>query len=303
MAGSAPVERKVIMVTKRLSILLLLAAAACGPTPEQREQLEQVQQIPVLTSERDSLLLQVADNARLMSEISAEIVKVQAAGTSGAQEGPMSREAVLENIRGLTARLEQSEARLVETQRRLQASGNESVELRRTVQDLQSTITNQRETITSLTDQMSQVRAENVQLTTEVSDLSQRTVALAEENLNLTTRVNTVYYVVGTKDDLIQRGIVTEEGGSRVLFVFGKAGKTLVPGRNLSPADFTAVDMRELVEIPLPMPDREYQIVSRQDLTALATQPDEEGRFQGAIQIAEPDRFWEKARFLIIVER
>src|SRR2546429_6341430 len=36
------------------------------------------------------------------------------------------------------------------------------------------------------------------------------------------------YYVVGTKDELEQKGIITEEGGARFLFVLWKSGKTLV---------------------------------------------------------------------------
>src|SRR3989454_11609677 len=70
----------------------------------------------------------------------------------------------------------------------------------------------------------------------------------------------TVYYVVGTKDELEQKGIITEEGGARFLFVLWKSGKTLVPSRNLDPGVFTVADRRHFTELPLPESDKEYRI-------------------------------------------
>jgi hypothetical protein len=293
---------KVIMMQCRSFIVLLIGLAACGPSEEQEQQLTE---FPQVTAERDSLLVQVADNARLMNEISAELVRVQTASTAGGAEAPAaSRETILANIRTLTARLDSSEARLGQTEKRLAASGQENRSLRNTIRDLQGTIENQKEALTAINEQLAQAQQENVRLGTENTTLTERSVALAEENMALTTRENTVYYVVGTKDDLIRRGLVTEEGGSRVLFVFGKRGKTIVPARDLDPAQFTAIDLREVTEIPLPSPAGEYQIVSRQDLTALETQPDAEGRIRApALRIADPQRFWGTGRYLIVVQR
>src|SRR5947199_8537513 len=85
----------------------------------------------------------------------------------------------------------------------------------------------------------------------------------------MATEANTVYYIVGTKDELEQRGIVREEGGARFLFVLWKSGKTLVPSRNLDPTAFTPFDRRALSEIPLPAADKEYPIYSLHDASAL----------------------------------
>src|SRR5439155_1119183 len=84
---------------------------------------------------------------------------------------------------------------------------------------------------------------------------------------NMSTINNTVYYVVGTKDELEQKGVIQEEGGARFLFVLWKSGKTLVPARNLDPGAFTVADRRHFTELPLPAADKEYRIVSRQDST------------------------------------
>jgi hypothetical protein len=290
------------MMQCRRFIVLLIGLVACGPN---EEQTQQIAQLPVVSSERDSLLVQVADNARLMSEISAELARVQTASTAGGAEAPVvSRETVLSNIRGLTSRLDSSEARLAQSQKRIQALGQQSSALRRTVEDLQKSIESQKETIASLTEQVAQTQQENVRLSGENTTLTERSVALAEENTALIDRSNAVWYIIGTKDELISKGIITEEGGSRVLFVFGKSGKTLVPARNLDQTQFTQIDLRNVTELPLPAPDREYQIVTRQDLGALETPLTAEGRIRAAsIRISDAPRFWANNRYLIVVQR
>jgi regulator of replication initiation timing len=208
---------------------------------------------------------------------------------------------MLTQVRQLTARSAESEEKLQASEKRIASMNRESGELKnavasmqRTVTEFQSVISNQKTTIASLMEQVSALQTENTRLATRTAELSD-TVSV------MTARDNTVYYIIGTKDELVRRGIVTEEGGSRVLFVFGKRGKTIVPARDLDPAQFTAIDQREVTEIPLPEADHDYRIASRQDLTGLATPPGEDGKIRGTITIADPERFWENNRFLIIV--
>lgn len=298
------------MSTAKLSALAcLLALAACGPDAETERRLAA---IDTISAEKDSLLVQVAENARLMSEIGAELARVYApAASAGAAEAPIAitRANLLDDIRTLTTRLQESEARLAESEERIGALSGERGGFERTIGDLRATIANQKQTIASLTSQVEALREENTRLAEANVTLSESNVTLSEENLALADtlslleeRENTVYYVIGTKDDLVQRGLITEEGGSRVLFVFGKRGKTLVPARDLDPAQFVMADRRTFGEVPLEA-GKEYTIVSRQDFAALDPAPGEEGRVSGMLRIADPDRFWSGGRYLILVER
>ena len=126
------------------------------------------------------------------------------------------------------------------------------------------------------------------------------TVLTLEDTLSvMQQRENTVYYIVGTKNDLKERGIVVEEG-SKFLF-FGK--KALVPGRDLNPEDFTAIDRLAQRSIAVPDSTEEYRIVSRQALAYLDTETDKNGKFRGDLVINSPDAFWEPSKYLIIVEQ
>ncbi|HLB81880.1 MAG TPA: hypothetical protein VJJ54_02220, partial [Gemmatimonadales bacterium] len=162
-------------------------------------------------------------------------------------------------------------------------------DLAATMQNLQGVIENQKETIDALNQQVETLTAENL--------------ALKDTLENMSTISNTVYYVVGTKDELERKGVIQEEGGARFLFVLWKSGKTLVPARNLDPSEFTQADRRHFTELPLPEPDKEYRIVSRQDTSALDTPPDHDGKLSGhAVKIADTARFWANSKYLIIVE-
>jgi hypothetical protein len=239
-----------------------------------------------------------------MSEISAEVARVQTASQAGAQEvsATPDPETFRESIKGITKRIEESETRLAESQKRIQTLTRESrnqqtkvAELTKTIEDFQATIANQKLTIESLNTQITELQTQNVELVTQNTQL----VTTVED---LSTRDKTVYYVIGTKEELLEKGIIEEEGGSRVLFVFGKRGKTLVPGRNLNMSMFNAIDRTTVTSIPMPSPDAGYTIVSRQDHSALETPPDEKGRIHGELRVADPERFWAVSKVLILVQ-
>lgn len=271
----------------------LMALVGCGPSEEVRQKLNE---LALATAQRDSLLQEVADNARLMSEISAELAEVQIEGDRlvVAAESPMQarRDSILERIRYVTARVEETEGRLRQSRARVRALTTLSDSLRatleQTIANYESVIDAQRETIAQLTEQMEALHAENVQLAAQVDTLEAET--------------NTVFYVIGTKEELLERGIVQKEGGARFLFIFGKRGETLVPARELDENAFTPIDRREVTEIELPVADEKYRIVSRQDVAFLETPPDEKGRVSGNLRITAPEEFWSGSKYLIIVQ-
>jgi hypothetical protein len=286
-----------------VAALAAIAVGACnrGPSPEVQAQLAQLQTV---SAEKDSLLSQVAENARLMSEISAQLVTVsdreRLAKVGAAAESPIaaSRDSLRAMVGDVTTRIARAEERLKASQRRIQAltraSDSARAQFEATIADLQATIENQKTTIGVLTSRVEALQSENVQLATEKAALTDTVEQLVEAQ-------NTAYYVVGTKQELLDRGLVTEVGGHRVLFIFGKAGKTLVPATDLDPTDFTAIDLRTATDIPLPDSAAAYKIVSRQNTQFLAAPPDQSGKVRGSLRITSPLEFWTPSKFLILV--
>lgn len=284
-------------------VLAALGALACdrGPDPAVQAQLAE---LTTLAAEKDSLLRQVAENARLMSDISAQLVTVadpeRLARVAEGSESPVaaSRDSLRVMVNDVTDRLTTMETRLAESRRRVQrldrASDSARAAFDQAITDLQTTMTNQRTTIAFLSERLEVLQTENVQLASEKAALADTVEQLLDEQ-------NTAYYIVGTKDELLAQGIVTEEGGSRVLFIFGKRGKTLVPARDLDTALFTPIDLRTTTELELPDSTAAYRIASRQNLDYLAEPPDEDGKIRRALRITSAEEFWLPSKFLIIV--
>lgn len=287
--------RKTLATTGLVTVLAVLALAGCGPSQQVKQQIASLQ---AAAAERDSLMNEVSENAKLMSDISAEIARTEARRSAVAQgEAPptmVTRDSILAGIKGLVARLDTTQRRLVRSERRVRALGGRAVALRKTLADLQQTVANQKETITNLTDQVNQLQQQNARLTVQYT-------ALSDTVTHMVTKANTDYYVIGTKQQLLSSGIVKQEGGHRILFIFGKAGQVLVPSASLDSTQFTPLDARETTNIPLPDSAASYRIVSNQDLSALQTPPAKDGTIRGAIQIADPARFWSTSRYLIVV--
>jgi hypothetical protein len=276
--------------------IALVAAVACkqGPTPDVQARLDSLNNV---AQQRERMVQELAENSRFLSEISAELAKVRAPikKLRVSSESPLraSRDSLIQKVRYITAKVNESDAKLMESAQRIRELTTLSDSLRttlgETVTNYQSVIAAQKATIDDLTEQINQFSADKIALVDSVNSLQEK--------------VNTVYYVIGTRDELLQRGIIVKEGGSRFLFVFWKQGETVQPARELDPAEFHAIDKSKVVEIPLPGAEGPYRIASRQDVRGLATPPGEHGEIAGdRLKIADPEEFWKTSKFLILVQ-
>jgi hypothetical protein len=282
------------------SVLALLGALACNRvSPQVQAHIDSLQ---TAADERDRLVQEMAQNNRMVSDISVELAKVQVRGklnVSGESPSQAARDSVVQKVHYIATQLNATQSQLRQSERRIRGLTSISDSLRSTlaatIANYDSVVSMQREQLTTIAAQLDSLKGENVALTTA-------NLALKDTVGDLSLRENTVYYVIGTKDDLTSRGIVDETGGSRFLFIFWRSGKSLQPSRSLDPGAFTAIDKRQVTTIAFPDSTKSYRIASRQDLSALATPPDADGKLHGRIQIASPDRFWASSKYLIIVE-
>ena len=233
--------------------------------------------------------------ARTLADVTAELTKVQMRNLQVSTESPAAaqHDSLVQTIRYVVAKVNDADTRLRANARQIRNLTHISDSLRTTLEatiaSLQETIALQRDQITALTATVDTLRFQNVALTDTVS--------------NMTVRENTVYYVIGTKDQLQAKGLIVQEGGSRVFWVLWKTGTTLQPARELDAAQFTAIDRRQVTEIPLPVSTGTYRILSRQNANSLETKPDADGHLSGpTLRIASPGQFWVNSKFLIILQ-
>jgi hypothetical protein len=274
------------MKVVKFTLAALFLAAGCGTSAETERKLAELEQA---NAQKDSLMQEVALSSRLISDVSVELAQVQVRGNKlqVSSESPItaSRDTMMAKLRYVVTRVAESERQLGQSRSRIKRLTSISDSLRATldstVTNLQTVIVSQKTTIDFLTDQVNNLTVENVALKDSMA---------------------TVYYVVGTRDELKKRGILVEQGGSRVLFVLWRTGRTLQPARNLDPTMFTAIDSRTVTEIPLPDPSGEYRVASLQDLSYVAEQR-RHNKYVGtpALTITSPVDFWRASKFLIII--
>lgn len=296
---------------------LALLAAACSQEGQVAQRIPadssqyfrtQVEQMTTVAAAKDSLVRDLAETTRLLSDINTEILKVSNVRkpvepvVGGEGMATNDRAAVLKRVQDLTTRLKGNESRLAASQKRLKQLTSESDSLKTTLGDLQATIDGLQATLESQRNTIATLEADLTGTKQQVATLSEEKAVLTDTLSAVTTRENTVYYIIGTRKDLKDKGIITEEGGTRFL-IFTRTGEVIKPGATLDPSAFTVVDRRNLTEIKLPDPTKEYQLVTNQNIAYSNIPLDAKGRVKGSLQISSPERFWGQAKYLILVER
>ncbi len=292
----------------------LLALTACGPSKKEYDTA--LTESKTMAAEKDSLLTEVLENTKLVNDLNTELAKATSVGVSPvvAGESPASQKAeerqiLLGKVREVVARLSETEANLAKSKARVQAVSAKDTKLiaqieeyQKAISDLKTSMEQQEETFQAIIeDQRGEIAALGTQLDTvrsTVNTLGMEKVALKDTVTTLTRYKNTVYYVSGTKDELLQKGVIVSEGHKFLFF----GSKTIAPARNLSPEAFTALDKIQDSVIALPKTDREYQIISRQSLDFLSAGLAKDGKLTGALHIASPEQFWSPSKYLILVE-
>lgn len=297
-------------------VLLALATAACQgggtglaariPSDSTEYYRTQAQQLTTISSQKDSLLTELSETTKLITDVSGELATIRtdtknAPVVAGEGSRVDERAEVLNKVRALVSRVRQSEARLAAARRRVENLSGTNDSLRtaltayaNTITELQGVVESQKATIATLNEQVTA-------LSGQVTTLSEEKRVLTDTVSVMTERENEIYYVVGTKKELMDRGVIQQEGGTRFL-VFTRTGETLAPARVLDPQQFTRADKRTLSEIALPKPDKEYRIVSRHDLAYAEADQMNNGKFKGTLRITSPQQFWAPSKYLIIVE-
>lgn len=290
----------------RKTLLLMAAALVATACVSKSEHERQLARAAALSAEKDSLLGEVVATSQFIAEVNVEIDQVRSGQPVNSRAGEMealspteARAQLLARVSELTARVKTSEERLAQGRRRIAAltAGNAELagKLDSTVASFQTLLDNQKAEIVALVEQVTALTAQNAQLREANTALVAEGESLKADRESLLIENNTVYWVAGSREDLIKRGIIEQRGGMLGI------GRTTVLARTLDASEFTEVDRRELSELALPKPDRSYRIISPNDMSGLDAAPTD-GRFKGALRIADPVSFWRPSRFLVLVE-
>jgi hypothetical protein len=260
----------------------------------------QLAQARAVSAQQDSLMQGFQQTTQLLADMDKELSKVKGLqshlplnvrGEGNGDPQAAYRASLLGKVQEVTALLAKSRSRVAALNAKNKELGSSVSQYEATIANLQSMLEQNKLDLAALN-----LRVDS--LTTANSSLASSNAAIADTVTDLRKAANTVYYVVGTKSDLMKRGIVVEEG-SKFLF-FGH--KALVPARKLDPSAFTPINKWDDAPIALHIVDRPYKVVSRQDPTLIESAQSANGKPNGELHITEPAQFWGPSKYLIIVE-
>jgi hypothetical protein len=302
---------------KRLSLVLALTVLA-GATACDRGKLRELARVDSLRSDslvriKDEMLNEVMTSTQFVSDLNGEIAKLKTPVKAGLTAKPSNestvaqaaadRDAVAQRVRELVARLDSSESRMASLRSRVATLSKHDDQLtqqvalyEKTIADLRDAAERQRAELQTVIDE------QNLKITALNTDnvrLAGEKTALTDTVGRLTIEKNTAYYVVGTRSELVKKGVLVEEGHRSFLGLLGS--RPVAPARSLDPAQFVKIDRSR--DLTIPLPEGEYSIVTRQDLGFATAAAKNDDRIKGSLTVDRPEKFWEPSKFLVLVRR
>jgi hypothetical protein len=287
---------------RAVPVLALAVLAACtGETKKQLTELAHADSIrsDSLAAVKQELLEAVLASAEFMNDINSQlaqarflVTKPTVMGTAEIPDPNRERNEVVAKIGHLVSRLDSVQTRLSSARasvailtRRDSALMVKVAEFEKSVADLQAAAETQRAEFLAVIDGQGK----------KIAGLTTHVGALTDSVGRLTTEKNTAYVVIGTREELIKKGVLVPEGSKKFLVAGARPVK---PARNLDPTVFTKID--RTVDRTIVLPAGNYEIVSRQN-AAYASPAAKKGKITGILSIEEPEQFWESSPYLIIV--
>lgn len=277
-----------------ISAATLCMLVACGGNNEQTQQtLEEVskQELAQALAERDSLLALVGDVAIGLEQIK-QLENIMTVAVAHPETAGKQRAQIMADIASLKESVQQRKKQLEALETKLGKSTINNKTLQQTVKALREQIDTQMEEIESLKQQLDEANKNIAGLKTEVDSLgiTVETVtgernAAREASVKLENALNTCYYVVATKSELKQAGII-ETGFLR---------KTKLMKADFDRGQFVISDKRMLNTLPLKAakvkiltnhPEGSYELL------------DEGG--QKTIKITNAQQFWSLSNYLVV---
>jgi len=288
---------------KKLIAIILVVAMAGGLAylAVQHKQLNvryaETQQAEQAAREQFSAALQsiaeIQDSLSVILPAEERLARISRNAETGSSVTQTQKEQMLGTIEDLKVSVGNTRQKIEDLEKSVDKNKTEMAGLRRVIDNLKKSVAEREDTIQRLTGEIASLTSTVAALQTDVQRGQEMIVEQQGEIETKTKELGTVYYVVATKDELKERGIITETGG------FIGLGKTPQLTAAFNEGDFTAVDTNMSTEIPLT--GYKPQVLSAQSKTSyeLRLLADEKSK----LVIKDPMEFRKVKYVVVMVEK
>jgi uncharacterized protein (DUF3084 family) len=280
---------------------LLASMWACTDVKETQEYRDLARANDSLATQVSSRDQQIEEFVNSVNEIEnnlAAIDKNQLAITDLKKEGEVKqKDRINEIIKGIDAYVVENRQKLDRLENQLKKSRNQSASLNKLVAQLKQSIAEKEQQVNELLATISGLEVERDTLRSTVtrkdSEIAQKDTELASRQQAIEereTNLNTAYYKIGSRKQLLEDGIVQKSGG-----VLG-AGRTYKLSPKMVTTNFTTINIKNVSEIEMGDTDKK---------NVLSTHPSDSYYFvktdgQVLLKIVDPQKFWSVSKYLVV---
>lgn len=238
---------------------------------------------------------EIQENLRKIKE-KEDIIRSKT--SAGDEMGQSAKDEINEDILTIYELMLQNKQKAESLERKLSASKSNKNELQNMLKSLNEQISSKDSEIEKLKEQLAQMNIDIENLNTQVTELSSDVDSLSEENREKareiqekTSALNTGYYVFGTKKELIEKEVITKEGG------FIGIGRMEKLREDFNKDYFTKTDIRELDEILLSA--KKAEVITNHPAGTYKLVENDNGVEK--LKITDNKKFWSVSKYLVII--
>lgn len=278
---------------KNLIIIVIVALSLNACSNKEAEE-----KIKLLEKEKAELLSQSEEKEKFVAEVVASLSEIQtsvnAIGDNQNRIFIITNDVEKQGIEGAKEKKNQIisdltviDKKLAENKKAINSLSKKVKDYKGKVEGLEKLVSNLQQTLEIKEREITTLKQEVARLNIEVASL-QTTVEEKDKALK------TAYYIVGTDEELDQKGIYKNKGG------FVGIGRTAVLSDNLDLTQFKKIDVEST---------RDIQIQKKSDGTevkVLTTHPKESYELlsvgkTATLRIKDAQKFWEKSKALVVM--
>jgi hypothetical protein len=287
---------------KKIILILILFPVLISCNQKKIQQLE---------GRHDSLLQQTYEKDLTINEFLTAFNEVQAnldsikakemmitdmtAGSRELKKNVQSQ--INDDINSIYALLLDSRTKLEDVRKKLGRSDYQVTELEKMLARMTSQIEEKDQSIAELRSELEKMNIKITGLTEDVTRLEQegevKSAMIEDQSRTIeekTIEINTAYFIVGNRKDLLEKNIITTEGG----FIGIGKSKQLKP--DFDEEQFTKIDIRNVSVINIP--GRKVEIVTTHPNGSYTVEGDGDER---VLNISNYEEFWKSSKYLVVV--
>jgi DNA repair exonuclease SbcCD ATPase subunit len=279
-----------------LALLTIFATSGCKEK-EKKEIVRLTQENTELRRQSQAKDSSINDILQSFNEIESNLAVIKQkesviSSTSNKEMSPDVKTRINDDIKVINDLMGKNKREVSRLHQLLKASNLKIEEVQRIMADLNQRVAQRDSQINVMKTDLASLNFSIESLNASMDTLKTQKSALASTVEDRTTKLNTAYYVIGTKKKLLTDNIVSKTGG-----IIG-ISSSIKLRPDFNDQKFEKVDIRQLSEIPIN--SKKPQLVTTHPAGTYELVKNSSGMVED-LKILNPEKFWSTSKYLVVM--